>query len=284
MTSNGQRILTGFVALPALLLVILLLPQFHYIVFSIVVLIAAIIGSHEMHCILLHDKDEMRLPLPSWVGALLPVAAYVEYCLSGYGYSSIILYTIIALLSLIFFMETLTGHHDSYRGTRDRISYAVIQLLYPNLFAIFFIRMCFLQNAWMWLLTFFLLVFSCDTFAYFFGRWLGKSNRGIVKVSPNKSLAGFIAGALIPALIFALLAAFIDKYTLTWWEGLIVGLFTAIAGICGDLIESAFKRSSDLKDSGTVVPGRGGILDSIDSLIIAAPIYIALLHLFQVTI
>lgn len=284
MTSNGQRILTGFVALPALLLVILLLPQFHYIVFSIVVLIAAIIGSHEMHCILLHDKDEMRLPLPSWVGALLPVAAYVEYCLTGYGYSSIILYTLIALLSLIFFMETLTGHHDSYRGTRDRISYAVIQLLYPNLFAIFFIRMCFLQNAWMWLLTFFLLVFSCDTFAYFFGRWLGKSNRGIVKVSPNKSLAGFIAGALIPALIFALLAAFIDKYTLTWWEGLVVGLFTAIAGICGDLIESAFKRSSDLKDSGTVVPGRGGILDSIDSLIIAAPIYIALLHLFQVTI
>ena len=282
MTSNGQRVLTGFIAVPLLLLIILFMPHYHHAVFCMLVLAVCVIGSSEIHNILVHDKPDIKLPVPYWLGAFLPIAAYVEYEFAGNN--AIILYTCIGILSLIFLIETITGYKDNFRLTRDRISYSVIQFLYPNLFGIFLIRLCFLQNAWMWLLTFFLLVFSCDTFAYFFGRWLGKSNRGIVKVSPNKSLAGFIAGALIPALIFALLAAFIDKYTLTWWEGLIVGLFTAIAGICGDLIESAFKRSSDLKDSGTVVPGRGGILDSIDSLIIAAPIYIALLHLFQVTI
>lgn len=282
MTSNAKRIITGCIAVPALLLIILFLPQFHYLAFVLIVLAASIIGSMEMHSILTHDKPEMKLPLPGWLGVLLPLAAYLEYSLDEY--STIILYTLVVLLSAIFMVETITGHRDNYKGTRDRISYAVIQLLYPNLFAIFFIRLCFLQDAWMWLLTFFLLVFSCDTFAYFFGRAFGKNNRGIVKVSPNKSVAGFIAGALIPGLIFLLLTLFIDTYRLSPAMGFIVGLATALAGICGDLIESAFKRSSALKDSGVAIPGRGGILDSIDSLIIAAPVYFALLHIFQVTV
>ena len=282
VTSNGQRILTGCIALPALLIIILFLLQLNYLAFALIVLCASIIGSHEMHNILTHDKENMKLPLPFWTGALLPVAAYIEYSLGSD--SAIILYTMIVLMSLAFLIETITGHRDNFAGTRDRASAAVIQLLYPNLFAIFFIRLCFLSDARLWLLTFFVLVFSCDTFAYFFGRWFGKDNRGIVQVSPNKSVAGFIAGAVIPALILALLSAFFEAYSLSWWEGLIVGFFTAVAGICGDLIESAFKRSSAMKDSGTVVPGRGGILDSIDSLIIAAPVYIALLHCFRVTI
>ena len=282
VTSNGQRILTGCIALPALLIIILFLPQLNYLAFALIVLCASIIGSHEMHNILTHDKENMKLPLPFWTGALLPVAAYIEYSLGSD--SAIILYTMIVLMSLAFLIETITGHRDNFAGTRDRASAAVIQLLYPNLFAIFFIRLCFLQDAWMWLLTFFLLVFSCDTFAYFFGRAFGKNNRGIVKVSPNKSVAGFIAGALIPGLIFLLLTLFIDTYGLSPAMGFIVGLATALAGICGDLIESAFKRSSSLKDSGVAIPGRGGILDSIDSLIIAAPVYFALLHIFQVTV
>ena len=257
MTSNGQRILTGCIALPALLIIILFLPQLNYLAFALIVLCASIIGSHEMHNILTHDKENMKLPLPFWTGALLPVAAYIEYSLGSD--SAIILYTMIVLMSLAFLIETITGHRDNFAGTRDRASAAVIQLLYPNLFAIFFIRLCFLSDARLWLLTFFVLVFSCDT-------------------------SGFIAGAVIPALILALLSAFFEAYSLSWWEGLIVGFFTAVAGICGDLIESAFKRSSAMKDSGTVVPGRGGILDSIDSLIIAAPVYIALLHCFRVTI
>lgn len=278
MTSNGQRILTGFIAVPALLLIILFLPHCHYLAFCLIVMAVSILGSQEMHSILLHDKEDMKLPLPYYAGVLIPLASYLENAF--FPDITLTLYTLIILLSLVFFIETITGHRDNFHGTRDRAAYGVIQLVYPNLFAIFFIRLCFMDTAWMWLLTFFLLVFSCDTFAYFFGRWFGKNNRGIVKVSPNKSLAGFIAGAIIPAVVLALLSFFIRKYDLIWWQGFIVGLCTALGGICGDLIESAFKRSSEIKDSGRFVPGRGGILDSVDSLLIAAPIYIALLHVF----
>ena len=80
--------------------------------------------------------------------------------------------------------------------------------------------------------------------------------------------------------VSSLLTAFIDAYGLSWWQGLVIGLGTAFAAICGDLIESAFKRSSELKDSGHAIPGRGGMLDSIDSICVAAPIYMSLLHIF----
>ncbi len=282
MTSNGKRILTGVIEVPLLLALVLFLPHYHHLAFCIVVALLSILGSCEMHTILTRERNDLKLTLPSWLGVALPIAAYIEY--SNVTYNTIILYVCIAGLSIVFLAETLTGQKDNFKYSRERIAYGVIQFLYPNLFAIFFIRLCFLPSAWMWLLTFFLLVFSSDTFAYFFGLWLGKGNKGIIKVSPNKSIAGFVAGALVPAIIGALLCILFAQYELNAIQGFVLGLFTAIAGIIGDLIESAFKRASGLKDSGTLIPGRGGVLDSIDSLLIACPVYMALIHLFQVTI
>ena len=63
-------------------------------------------------------------------------------------------------------------------------------------------------------------------------------------------------------------------------QGVIIGLMTSIFACTGDLIESTFKRSAGVKDSGVAVPGRGGMLDSLDSLMIAGPIYIALVEIF----
>lgn len=278
MTSNGQRILTGVVAIPLLIVIVLFLPQYHHLVFCLLVLAVCGVASGEMHQILVHDKDGMKLPMHHLAGLILPITAYIQYSLDNEF--DIILYSAIFVISLIFLIETMTGHKDNFIHTRDRISYTLVQFLYPNLFAIFLIRLCFLDQAYMWLLSFFLLVFGSDTFAYFAGRLFGKNNKGIVAVSPNKSLAGFAAGLFVPAIMMSLLTAFIDAYGLSWWQGLIIGLGTAFAAICGDLIESAFKRSSELKDSGHAIPGRGGMLDSIDSICVAAPIYMSLLHIF----
>lgn len=275
MTSTVKRVLTGCVALPLLLVIILFLPYYNYLVFCLIAFAACLIGSYEIHSMLCKEKKD-RLPLPAWCGSLLLVSTYIENAyLPDYN---LILYTLIALFSLVLIIETITGGHDNFKGSRDRISASITQIAYPNLFGVFFIRFAFLENAWMWLLTFLLFVFSSDTFAYLFGILFGKNNKNIVKVSPNKSLAGFIAGAFIPALEGALLTGNIALYGLTWYQGLILGLCTAAAGILGDLVESAFKRSAGIKDSGTVIPGRGGIMDSIDSLVMAAPIYICLIH------
>ena len=154
----------------------------------------------------------------------------------------------------------------------------MLNIIYPGLFASFIIRLAFMQHAAWFILFFFLLVFSSDTFAYFFGMALGRNNKGVIKVSPNKSIAGFVGGLLVPAIFGSLSSVlFPEVFAYSVVDGFILGIGTAALGVVGDLIESSFKRSAEVKDSGTLIPGRGGILDSVDSIIMAAPVYVALL-------
>ena len=106
------------------------------------------------------------------------------------------------------------------------------------------------------------------------GILFGKSTRGFVAASPNKSLVGFIggiAGSVASGCLFKYF--FSEIITISYPRLIILGIITSLAAIIGDLIESVFKRSCNVKDSGTLIPGRGGVLDSIDSLLIAAPIF-----------
>ena len=117
-------------------------------------------------------------------------------------------------------------------------------------------------------------------FAFFFGIAFGRNNKGVLKVSPNKSIAGFVGGLMIPGILGVLSAVlFPDVFIYNAAEGFIVGFITACLGTVGDLIESSFKRSAEVKDSGSIIPGRGGILDSVDSVIMAAPVYVAIITL-----
>jgi phosphatidate cytidylyltransferase len=110
----------------------------------------------------------------------------------------------------------------------------------------------------------------------------GRNNKGLLKVSPNKSLAGFIGGTLstiVLSLLFCLIVPGI-KETILPWQAVLLGLVTSTSANIGDLIESAFKRSASVKDSGSLIPGRGGLLDSIDSMLASAPIFWVVLSLF----
>ncbi|ESU27617.1 phosphatidate cytidylyltransferase [Flavobacterium limnosediminis JC2902] len=114
----------------------------------------------------------------------------------------------------------------------------------------------------------FILIWTNDTFAYIVGKSFGK-HKLFERISPKKTIEGFIGG-----LVFTMIGSYVLSYfftffaPLTWiCTGLIVGLF----GTLGDLIESKFKRSAGVKDSGKIMPGHGGILDRLDSVIFAIP-------------
>ena len=140
--------------------------------------------------------------------------------------------------------------------------------------------MAFFPYPQWYILLFFLIVFSSDTFAFLIGIAFGKNNKGIVKVSPNKSIAGFAGGLLIPGILTALVSYIApDVFPFGMSAGFAIGVLTAIAGTIGDLIESSFKRSASVKDSGSIVLGRGGVLDSIDSIVMAAPVYTGLMFI-----
>jgi phosphatidate cytidylyltransferase len=112
------------------------------------------------------------------------------------------------------------------------------------------------------------LVWAGDTLAYFVGRWAGR-HRIAPRISPQKTWEGAaanLAGSLIVALIFSRWLVIPERHVL------LMAVLANIAGQGGDLLESAYKRSAGVKDSGSILPGHGGMLDRIDALIFAAPV------------
>jgi phosphatidate cytidylyltransferase len=114
------------------------------------------------------------------------------------------------------------------------------------------------------------LVAAADVGAYFGGRTLGRRKLA-PRVSPNKTWEGFVSGLVFAALVALAGAAMFGQPSLAW-VGICV--IVAVASVVGDLIESKFKRGAGLKDSGTLLPGHGGVLDRIDSHVAAAPIFL----------
>lgn len=128
------------------------------------------------------------------------------------------------------------------------------------------------QNGAYALLFLFVLIWGADTAAYFVGRKWGKHKLAPV-VSPGKSWEGFIG-----AIFGTFLICFVTFYLISipyqiWLVTIGLALITVIFSVMGDLFESMLKRKADLKDSGNIIPGHGGILDRIDSLTAAAPVF-----------
>jgi phosphatidate cytidylyltransferase len=118
------------------------------------------------------------------------------------------------------------------------------------------------------LLGFFILIWTNDTFAYLIGVKFGK-NKLFERVSPKKSWEGSFGGFLFSIIVAYILSLFfIDLNTMEWIG---MAIIIVVFGSIGDLIESLFKRSLNIKDSGNILPGHGGILDRLDAVLIAAP-------------
>ena len=124
----------------------------------------------------------------------------------------------------------------------------------------------------------FLLQWTSDTGAYLVGITLGKHPL-FPRISPKKSWEGFVGGIILTLIISFVLSKYFTVLSLPNW--LVIGSIIAVFGVAGDLIESLLKRSFNIKDSGNILPGHGGILDRFDSVIFSAPfvfIYLYLQH------
>jgi phosphatidate cytidylyltransferase len=119
-----------------------------------------------------------------------------------------------------------------------------------------------------------LLLWSSDTFAYLTGRAFGRTPLA-PKISPKKTWEGLIGGTICTILVAVIIYKTMGYLTLPQWIGLSV--IIVVFGTIGDLIESRFKRVMGVKDSGTILPGHGGILDRFDSLLFSAPFAFAFL-------
>jgi phosphatidate cytidylyltransferase len=141
-------------------------------------------------------------------------------------------------------------------------------LLYLPFLAGFLILLAIPSTGFQRVMTFMVLVGCNDTFGYIVGVLFGKHPL-VPTISPKKTWEG-LAGSTVFTVLGGCLAF---KYIMDmhWWIGIIVGLMIVFTATCGDLIESAMKRDMSLKDMGSLLPGHGGMLDRLDSVVLSAP-------------
>ncbi len=132
------------------------------------------------------------------------------------------------------------------------------------------------------MLAFFIIIWASDVGAYCIGMLLGKYSKKLFpSVSPKKTWAGFWGG-LVFAILAGLILVWTGLWTYPWYHAVILSLIMHVAGVFGDLFESQWKRVCDIKDSGNIIPGHGGMMDRFDSALFAIPagvIYLVIIGL-----
>lgn len=199
------------------------------------------------------------------VGMLVPIIIYFQ--MGGEGYFTLEPFFIVIACMFIFVLQFI--RRDSSQALAS-IAVTLFGLLYIAWFFSFFIKLKFLPNGTL-LVAFLILVTKMgDVGAYLIGSTIGKHNL-IPRISPHKTVEGTIGG-----LVFSLLTAIAGKsYLASFSYGHLItlGILLGILAQVGDLAESLLKRDSGVKDSGHNLSGFGGMLDLIDSLLFAAPIF-----------
>lgn len=164
------------------------------------------------------------------------------------------------------------------RVIRDLVTGAFVQLYVPFLASFAIILVAQPEGQW-WVLAFLILVIAVDIGAYASGLTFGKHPMA-PKISPKKTWEGF-AGAGVTAVVTGILLA-IFMLHVPWWVGLVFGLALLGTATLGDLTESLIKRDIGIKDISSWLPGHGGFLDRIDSMLPSAPVALAMFALFSV--
>lgn len=289
MNKVVKRLLVFFIGLP-LVISIALWPVYNHLPLHILLIAASVIGASELYNIFKEHTPLLPRPLVLFCAGLLPFVAAVYEVLPAFvsvrfpfGNEIITTFFIFTVL-LLLLVEVVKS--QTFEKSNSRIAGSSFIVLYCGYLITFISRMTVVPDgeknvSGAIIAVFLLMVFLCDSLAWFFGVLLGKNNRGLIKASPNKSIAGFIGG-FIGSVAAGILGHFIwpNVFHGSIAKIVSIGICVALASIAGDLAESVFKRSAGVKDSGNIIPGRGGILDSMDSILMAAPVYYLLIELF----
>jgi len=267
-----ERLLLFAVGLPAIIASVFFLPHYNYLVLHIELLVFTGFAIYEMRALLSCKLPVHSLAVSLVTGMMIPLASF-SYAVFDLPYR-LITFSIAITAVLILFIEFILSFTGKFEKSLERVASSFVLVIYPGYLAMYLSIMTAWDDAGIILSVFFLMVFGCDSLAWLFGMLLGKNNRGFVKASPNKSIMGFIGG-YVGTIAVGIGAGMLYPgiFSGSPVKMVLLAVLTATAAVVGDIIESVLKRSAGVKDSGKLIPGRGGVLDSIDSILLAAPVY-----------
>ncbi len=265
-----QRAITSLVGAALILAALIYSDWTYFLIF------ATILGMSQMEFYKLSGLDGM-LPLKSF-GTILGLLIFtLTFLVEKEQFPHEYLYLIFPLVSLTFFIKLykktdkkpFTGVAYTYLG----IFYVAVPISLLNL-AVFSVDGLYHYEI---LIGCLLILWASDSGAYFAGTRFGKTKL-FERVSPKKSWEGFLGGAFSAIVVAFVLSQYF--VVLEDWKWLVIAGIIIIAGTYGDLIESLFKRSIEIKDSGSVLPGHGGFMDRFDGLLLSAPFITAFLKIW----
>jgi phosphatidate cytidylyltransferase len=254
------RIVTGLLFLPVFYFVAWKLPTAY---FTALVVAAAAVGQYEFYRMSQARGFHPNKALGMALGALVVLEFYHQSALGQGTVLSITAATILVLVARLLSPRPVDGAVEDIASTLSGIFYVAL------LFA-FQVSIRAGMHGKQWLVFLYFVIWASDIGAYSIGIPFGK-HRLYEKVSPKKSIEGLI-GALAAAAGMALLCRSWFMPPVSSAEAIALGLVLASVGTVGDLTESLFKRAAGVKDSGAIIPGHGGVLDRMDSMLFAAPV------------
>lgn len=277
-----KRMINLLIWVPILIGVIFFMPVYKNLALNCMFIFFAIVSGIEMGNLLKNKDQRVDVFFYPALATIFPALEVAKiYFPSVQEYTGAIV--ILVLLMIMIRQVMVISEHD-LDSAIFRVMGLVFTIFYPGFLSSYLIKFIDLELKTgiplrYFYLFFFLLVMLNDGFAYIFGMLLGKitKSQGYILVSPNKSIAGF-TGGFIMAMTTSVFFYYLPKTSGLFADrgigyAIIMGLCCGLATIGGDLFESTLKRSANVKDSGNFFMGRGGILDSIDSLIYTAPVF-----------
>lgn len=248
-----KRLAVAAVLLPLLYLYIMYLPSVYFIFFLIFMSIIAMSEFYSMY----HVAGILR-----YAGLFFGISILSTSYISKDLLLNIIILSVIGIIGIRLIINR------NPKSSLSDISVPVFGLLYIPGLLTFQAHIREIGPEWVILL--YATVWGADTMAYYIGTLIGK-RKLYVEVSPNKTLAGAV-GSPIGSTIAAVIVKATLIPSLTVPSILLIGIMIGVISVLGDLVESMFKRDAGVKDSGTIIPGHGGILDKIDGVLFAGPI------------
>jgi phosphatidate cytidylyltransferase len=247
-----KRLFVAVVLLSILYLYVMHLPPVYFLLLLIFI---SLIGLSEFYS-MYHVTGILR-----YAGLFCGISILIVSYISEDLLRDIVVFSVIAMMGI-----RLLSKRNPVLALAD-LSPPVLGILYIPLLLTFQIELRRLGPEWIIFL--YASVWASDTMAYYLGTWIGK-RKLYPEVSPNKTVAGG-GGSIIGGVVAALILRATLAPQLTLSSAVLIGMLIGIISIIGDFVESMFKRDAGVKDSGSIIPGHGGILDKIDGVLFVGP-------------